>query len=348
MTDPLTDFLEDRVRAATPSALTGFDDVRRRARRQRLRVVGAAAAAFVVVAGVGLAGWTMRGDRPGAVDPATTPKVSAPTASTSPLPTTGIDPGVESGLVARLPDGDLALPANDRCWGAEDCRRALMWQQTGPDLGSPSEIDFTFARPGWEFFATFTRLDDACPRATTVTAEPTGDRSFRLAPADVAGTYQVDLFGSGREGSVSSRFVWTTTTDGPVDSPTGKLHVAPETRTGPAHAMEIAFDDLGFQPNRSEVGSVAAMTIVAADGTRSQIEIPLETQSLPCYSRGSFYYQGEWLTEITPRGPAPWDVEVTVTIRGTEHVGVGTWPGPSSDPNLNPYIPLEWEPALPE
>jgi hypothetical protein len=343
MTDPLADFLEDRVRAATPPALAGFDDVRRRAGRQRLRVVVTIAAACALVAGIGLGGWAMRGDRPGAIDPAT-PTTPTPTTS---QPTTAVDPGVESGLVARLPDGDLALPSNDRCWGAEDCQRALMWQQTGPDLGSPSEIDFTFARPGWEFSATFTRLDDACPRATTVAVESTGARSFRLAPADASGTFQVDLHGTGQESSVSTRFVWTTTTDGPVDPPTGKLHVAPDSRTGPAHALEIAFDDLGFQPSRSEVGPFAVMTIMAADGTRSRVEIPLVAQSLPCQARGTFYYQGEWFTEITPRGPAPWDVEVAVTIRGTEHVGRGSWPGPSDDPNLQPYVPLTWEPALP-
>lgn len=112
--------------------------------------------------------------------------------------------------------------------------------------------------------------------------------------------------------------------------------------------MEIVFHDLGFQPSRAEVGSVADMRIVAADGARSRVEIPLVTQSLECYWEGTFYYQGEWLTEITPHGPAPWDVEVSVTIRGSEHVGRGRWPGPTGDPNSSPYVPLTWTPALPE
>jgi hypothetical protein len=344
MTDPLTDFLEDRVQAATPAVLPGFDDVRRRAGRQRLHVVAAVAATLALIGGLGVAGWAVRGGQGDAVEPAQSPTV--PTLPTS-RPATTYDPDLPaSGIVAVLPEGDQPLPVNDRCWGDEECLRVLMEGQTGPDLGSPGALDFRFERPGWDFTATFRPLGASCPRTTTVEAEQRGGGLLRVDPAGEAGTYQVDLWGAGENGFVSTRFVWTTTADGPVEPPTGKLHVAPDSRTGPAHAFEIAFDDLGFQPSRAEVGPFAGMTIVAADGTRSQVEIPLVAQSLPCQARGTFYYQGEWFTEITPRGPAPWDVEVAVTIRGTEHLGRGSWPGPSDDPNLQPYVPLTWKPAL--
>ena len=346
MTDPLADLLEDRVQAATPAVLPGFDDVRRRAVRQRLHVVAAVAATVALVGGLGVAGWAARDGQGDAVEPAQSP--TAPTVPTS-RPATTYDPDLPaSGIVAVLPEGDQPLPVNDRCWGDEECLRVLMEGQTGPDLGSPGAVDFRFERPGWDFTATFTPLGASCPRSTTVEAEQQGDGLLRVDPAGEAGTYQVDLWGAGENGFVSTRFVWTTPSDGPVEPALGRIQVVPQSWPGPSHAMEVLFTDLPFQPTRLEVSPQATVQVVAADGTRTDTEVPLVVQSLECQQQGTFYYQGEWLASSQALGPAPWDLTVRATIRGTEHVGTGRWAGPAPDPNLVPYEPLQWDPELPE
>ena len=341
-TDPLADFLESRVEAETPVTLTGFDDVRRRAGRLRLRVVAGVAASVLLVAGLGVAGWAARGGQDGATGPAQSPS------STTSRPATSYDVDLPaSGIVAVLPGRELPLPANDRCWGDRECVRVLMRDQTGPDLGSPEGVDFRFERPGWDFTATFVPLGASCPRGTTVAAQQRGDGLFHLDPAGPAGTYQVDLAGTGDGGFVSTRFVWTTASDGAVEPALGQVQVVPQPGTGPGHALEVLFTDLPFQPARSEVSPQATVEVTAADGHRTEVAVPLAVASLTCREQGTFYFQGEVPASVGAPGPAPWDLVVTVTIRGTRHTGTGRWPGPGPVPGEATFETLTWQPALP-
>lgn len=288
----------------------------------------------LVVAVLLAGGCALREDEPSAGDP--TINRAAPAYARSDHP---------SGLVVRLPGGDVDLPADTSCWSESvTCRRALLPPgATGPDLGTQDAIEFWSAQPGGRYQATFRRLGEDCPRATTVDAVATGDRWFRLDPAGAAGEYVVDLEGEG----VSTRFVWTTTADGPVDAPAGSFLLVPESLGKGSYALEVMVEDLAFQPAWSELSPTAAVTVTAAGGRDTVVQVPLVVPSLECGSRGyqgSFYYQGEWRDDVAVLGRAPYDVRVDLTIRGTTYTGAATWYGAS---RAAPYVPVTFTPPLP-
>ena len=308
------------------------------------------AASAVLVASVVVGGWSLAGDNPGPepVNPVTSP---SPTDSSParPQPTYDKSEQYPSGLVVRLPDGDVDLPAETSCWTEpQNCLRALLdSDDTGPDLGEQDTIDFWFARPGWTFSATFRQAGETCPRNTTVDAVNTGGQWFELTPADKAGTYEVDLVGQGPEGNVASRFSWTTTTDGQVDQPVGAIGLFPQSRGKGSYALELRVDDLPFHPTKAELPSVVDVNVTSANSKTRILSAPLEPSALDCGyrgARGSFYYQAEWDEDISILGNAPLLLESELTIRGTTYVGRATW---RDDRGTTPYAVMEFEPPLP-
>lgn len=358
MNDHLNRELQKRIDAATPLAAPPYAEVVRRHRRARLRTtVIAAAASVAVVGGAAVGGWALTSADPDARPSGerTTPTGTS-TTEPAPIPTTppeftgGI---LRSGLVVRLPGEDVPLPANDSCWtntpskSDVDCLRAQMIlnNDVGPDLGAHDQIQFWFERPGWTFDATFRPQGEGCPTATTVEAVATGERRFSLTPAGgPAGTYQVDLYGTGPEGSVSSRFVWTTTEAGPYASASAKVGFYPRSRGEGSYALEVAVDDLAFHPTVEDFEGLAKVKITAADGTETGLGVPLIEQSLPCGQRGnsgSFYYQGEWRTGLEDLGPAPYTLDVSFRVGGTTYEGSATWK------RRGTYLDLDVIPPLP-
>lgn len=352
MTDPLARELADRVAAAKPTTLPPFDEIRRRARRHRVRKTLVVAGCAAVVAGVAIGSWSLRTsdlkfgpDHPvnsPSAGKESTPSRSTPTYDRSEYP---------SGLVIRLPERDVDLPADTSCWtGPQNCRRGLLGfggNAAVPDVGAHGAIDFWFARPGWHFSAIFRRTGEDCPRATTVDAARTDDQWFRLTPADQAGRYEVDLYGEGPEGSVSARFVWTTTSDGPVDPPEGAVALFPDSLGEGSYALEVTVADLAFHPTRSELSRSVEVTVTATDGQVRTLTAPLIPTSLDCGPRGyrgSFYYQMEWDENFSVLGRGPFDLEVELTIRGTTHIGRATW---RDTKGRTPYTPLTFTPPLP-
>lgn len=261
-----------------------------------------------------------------------------PTYKPSPFP---------SGLVARLPDRDVVLPADTSCWTTPtNCRRALLsFGGSVPDLGQQDSIDFWFARPGWRFGATLRRSGDECPRVTTVEVTRTKRQWFRVPVADTTGRYVVDLYGQGPQGAVSTRFLWTTTSDGPVDPPQGSLLLAPESRGEGSFGLEVRLEDLPFQPARSEVSDSVKVVVTDAHDRERVLVAPLIRQSMNCIARGSFYYQAEWDEAIEVLGESPFDLAVTLTVRDTTYVGRATWDG-SPRPRTG-YVPVTFTPRLP-
>jgi hypothetical protein len=315
-----------------------------------LRSTLVAAATALVVAGLAMGSCSLRTSVPdsGPGQPGNSPTAGAePTHHPEPTFRRSEYP---SGLVARLPDRDVDLPADTSCWtDSEHCRRALLplGSDSLPDLGPQDAIDIWFARPGWSFGATFRRVGEDCPRATTVKATRTDDQWFRLTPADQAGQYEVEVYGEGPEGLVSTRFVWTTTSDGPVDPPRGLVGLYPESRGEGSFALEVMVDDLAFHPSESDLSRVAEVTVAAADGTVRTLTTPLIRSSLDCGSRGNrgyFYYQQEWDEDFAVLGRGPFDLEVVFTVRDTTYVGSATWKVRGRPP---PYAPLTVTPPLP-
>jgi hypothetical protein len=349
MTDPIKQWLDDRVTAATPASSPSFDGVRRAARARR-RAVSAVAASVVAVAGVAVGGWALApaGRAPGPSAPSTS--VTTPSSTERPDPTFDTTEPFPSGLVARLPDRDQVLPADTSCWRAqEDCRRGLLLvSDGGPDLGEQDELTFWFARPGWTFTATFQASGRTCPRATTVEAVRTGPQWFRVPVADRAGTYEVDLVGSGPEGSTSTRFSWTTTTDGPVDPPTGSLLVSPTSLGQGSYSLELMLADLPFQPTADDLSAAAEVVLTPPGRPEHRVSVPLVRESLACGRRGyrgSFYYQlldqplGSGRQRLV-LSSTPVEVRVSFDLRGTTYVGTGRWNGDG-------IAPLAFAPPLP-
>lgn len=350
MNDPYQRWLADRVSDATPPTLPPFDAIRRRAQRDRLRTTGAVTAGAVLAASVVVGGWSLQGDGAGPkpVIPLTSPSVSEPSPA-RPEPTYDKSEQYPSGLVVRLPDKDVDLPAETSCWTEmENCLRALLpFGEAGPNLCEHDTIEFWFARPGWTFSATFRKAGETCPRSTTVDAVNTDGQWFELAPADRAGTYEVDLVGQGPEGNVASQFVWTTTTDGPVDPPVGAIELFPQSRGEGSYALELRVDDLPFQPTAAELPRVVNVNVISADGMTRTLRAPLEPSALACGyrgARGSFYYQAEWNQDISTLGNAPLLLESELIIRDTTYVGRATWRDDGGDA---PYTLMEFEPRLP-
>lgn len=350
MTDPLARELAERVAAATPIMTPPFDKIRRRARRHRARTALAATATAAAVAGVAAVSWTLGTSDPNSHpgNPASTPSSTGESTPSRPEPT--YSPSEHpSGLVVRLNDRDIDLPADTSCWtGSGNCRRGLLLpSDPGPDVGSGDAVDFWFARPDWTFSATFRREGEECPRATTVKAVPTDSQWFRLTPADQAGRYEVELYGEGPEGLVSTRFLWTTTSDGPVDPPKGAVALFPESRGEGSYALEVIVDDLAFHPMKFELSRSVEVAVTAVDGSEQTLTAPLIADSLLCGgrgSKGSFYYQREWDEDFSVLGQSPFDLEVTLTIRGTTYVGHATWRDVQGGPV---YTPVTFTPPLP-
>lgn len=351
MIDPIARELADRVAASTPTTVPHFEEVRRRARRERLRGALLAAGTAAVVASVAIAAWSLRASTS---DSSPDRPLDSPTVSEEPTPSrpdpTYKDTAYPSGLVARLPDRDVDLPADTSCWTDRlHCRRALLLPGSDvPYLGRHGMIDFWFARPGWSFSAVFRRAGEECPRSATIEAIRTDRQWFRLTPAGPAGRYDVELHGRGPEGIASTRFSWTTSIDGPLDPPEGMIGLFPESRGEGTFGLEVMLDDLAFQPAASDVARAVEVGVTSSDGSTRTLSAPLIPESLDCHargSRGSFYFQREWNSDFAEVGPGPHDIEVELSIRGTTYVGRATWD--EAKARTSPYAPLTFTPPLP-
>jgi hypothetical protein len=92
------------------------------------------------------------------------------------------------------------------------------------EVGQPGEVIVEFPLSEWLFNAFFSPAGEECGRIQQMPLEPTGDREFLLRPAGYAGTYDVTIFGRGN-GSLSTTFLWTTPTSGPLPKPKARLAV---------------------------------------------------------------------------------------------------------------------------
>jgi hypothetical protein len=350
MNDSLSRALAERVAAATPTILPSFVDVRRRARRRRVRHSLMIVGATVLFAGVFIGTWWLftPSQNSGSL---TTPSTTRSTQYTSP-PTPDISP-YPSGIVLRLHDQEVELPAETSCWISarpEDCQTGLLPPTAQiPDVGRRDIIEFNFARPGWRFHADFRRAGNNCSRVTQIAATQTGDTTFLLRSADHPGQYEVELIGEGPDGSFASgRFLWTTTEDGPVDAPLGSLTLTRNPRGEDSFGVVVSFRNLGFQPSESEVSPTAIVTLTGADGTERTVYARLNLPTVDCTQAGSqatFQYQGEWYEPLTALGGSPIDAQILMRIRDETYVGRAAW---RNSGGSSSYTPVVFTPPLSE
>jgi hypothetical protein len=325
---------------ATPASAPGFDAVlaRRdqRNRRRRGMFAGAAAAAVLVSTGLAVVVGNANGDESPSPAPTPTPsEVISPTPArvdTPKLSYTWSD--TPSQVVVRLPDRDVTLKTWLGCWMGPKASAGCVEEPPTPiaelpDIGSPEAVTFWFGVKGWTFDATLTRLDSRCPRAEDTTTVATGAHWFRLDPAGYAGTYRVDLSGSGPHAdhrTVPTRmsFLWHTPADGPVDQPRGRVGES-----------ELMLYDLGIAPT----AATAKITITDADGESTTRELDAQRIGNDCESMavGYLLFQGDFVDpEIPVLGPGPYSYRVRLTLNGTPYLGTAGRDGR-----------VTWTPSLP-
>ena len=261
--------------------------------------------------------------------------------------------GQPSPVVLLLAGRNVELKPWSYCWdGPPDatgtasglCADGFAQTRDLEGVGSPGSVDFWFGVEDWDFQATFTELGVDCPRQHTVPVMRTGDQTFRLYPAGLAGRYRVDLFGRGRHGDVSMSFLWTTPTGGPMDQPAA--YVALVSGDGDelwAYQLEVGVQDLAFQPKEAEV----EVTATAANGRSTTLDAALEHRG-NCYAEGSLFFRGEEgpAQLATQLGPAPFTYEVLLTLDGKRYVGAAVWPRDEKKDEA-PNTVLTFDPPLP-
>jgi len=346
------DRLSRHVANLTPEQSAPFREVlaRRDKRRRRRRAVAAGGTAMVAVTAIAIGSQWGPGDPTDSAGPATS--------SPSPTETQRPEPTYEwsrqpSPVVLRLAGGDVELKPWSYCWDGPPnakgtttgvCADGYARTRELEGIGSPGSVDFWFGVEDWDFQATFTELGADCPRQHTVPAIRTGDQTFRLDPAGLAGRYRVDLFGRGRHGSVSTSFLWTTPTDGPTDQPTA--YVALVSGEGDelwAYQLEVGVQDLAFQPQEADV----EVTATAANGRSMTLDAELENRG-ECYAEGSLFFRGEEdpAHQATQLGPAPFTYQVLLTLDGKRYVGAAVWPRDEKKDEA-PNTVLSFDPPLP-
>jgi RNA polymerase sigma-70 factor (ECF subfamily) len=356
---PMNDFgdrLRRHVHSLGPEQSAPFQEVltRRDRRRRRRRALAAGGTAMVAVAVVAIAiGTTAVGsDNP---HDSGRPATSSPSPSPTEIPRA--EPTYElsnkpSPVVLRLADRDIKPKLSSYCWMGPPARDGLThgkcsdgyWSTSQlKRVGSPASVAFWFGVEGWDFQATFTELDVDCPRQHTVQAVRTGDQTFRLDPAGLAGRYRVDLFGQGR-GSVSTSFVWTTPTDGPTDQPAAYIALVSGDRDElVSYGLEVGVDDLAFQPREAGV----EVTVTAANGRSMILDVERDDPD-DCFAEGSVSFRGDDVQaqEAARLGPPPFTYRVRLTLDGKRYVGTAVWPR-DEEPDMAPNTVLTFDPPLP-
>ena len=349
----LGDRLRRHVANLTPQQSAPFGEVlARRARRRRRRRAFAVGGTAVVAAAVITVGTQLPGpDRPAGSGGAA-PSGPSPTATQRAEPTYEWS-RQPSPVVLRLFDRDVELRPWTYCWDGPPnregtarglCADGFAQMSDLEGVGSPTSVNFWFGVEDWHFQATFTELGVDCPRQNTVPATRTSDQTFRLDPAGPAGRYRVDLFGRGRQGSVSASFLWTTPTDGPTDQPAADIAlVSGDGDQLYAYPPEVSVQDLAFQPQEADV----EITATAANGRSITLDAKLEDHG-ECYAEGSLFFQGEQdpAHQAALLGPPPFTYEVLLTLDGEQYVGTAVWPRDEKK-NEAPNTTLTFDPPLP-
>lgn len=209
-----------------------------------------------------------------------------------------------------------------------------------PDVGSRSDVRFTFAATGWEFEAALTQTDTACPRSITV---PGGreDDTYVLGPAGPPATWGVSLVGRGG-GEVITGFRWTTTEQGTMPEPQAVLGLISEKggKLG-SYGFELGIQDIAAY----EDVPTAEVTVVAAGGEA----LTFEARGRPtCGAAGTVFFNQPKANghEAARLGKPPFAYTVRLTLNDVVYVGTGIYPDDVVD-DWHGYVALTFDPPLP-
>ena len=247
---------------------------------------------------------------------------------------------------------ELQLLAWSYCWsgaGSGVCADGHP-PETPPDIGSPDEVEVSFAAPGFRFVATAERHGVRCGRSQTAALQATGPTTHRLAPIGPAGDYDITLVGRSTEsasekGDVTTTFRWRTARAGANEAPRATASiVAGRPPDVLSFGVEVAIQDLRATPAPGRAR--ATVLVTSASGAATTIELERRTAECPAEGSLTFGAAKELGDRAARLGPPPFRYEVTLVLDGTTCRGTATWRD-DVDPACSPCTPLRFSPPLP-
>ncbi|MGH3452906.1 MAG: hypothetical protein ACRDP2_00725 [Nocardioidaceae bacterium] len=212
-----------------------------------------------------------------------------------------------------------------------------------PDVGSPEQIVVEFPLAGWSLQVHFEAVGKRCPRTYSVRLDEIESGRFLLTPAGYADEYDVTLSGRGPGGDAYTTFRWTTTSDGPLPTPSAQLGIVTDKdgKIG-SYGVEMWVEGLAGTPEEVD----AAITVTAADGDSLTFSPRLAGG---CQAAGDLGWDAPRATarEAVRLGPAPFTYDVRLMLDGRTYDASATWPDDVFD-SFHGYVRLNFSPALPE
>jgi hypothetical protein len=213
----------------------------------------------------------------------------------------------------------------------------------GPTIGVAAEVRFRSAFTGWASEATLRAVDGSeCPRRLSASVERQDDGSWVLRPAGKAGTYDVTLVGNAPNGRLLVTFRWTTTSDGRLPTPQGRLAVLAGVPSVPdSYGVELYLSDLRSSPADAR----AQITVHASAGGSLTFEA---VRAPGCWPEGDLFWDGpdEQGRAAAAFGPGLFTYEVEVTLDGEGYRATAEWPRDTIVGN-SPSVRLDFSPPLP-
>ena len=241
----------------------------------------------------------------------------------------------------RYPGHELRLHPYTYCYD-NGCVDGAPGQDL-PNVGSPSEIHVHVPLAGAELTATFTPAGERCGPQQTVHPSPEGEGWYRLRPAGHTDRYDVNLFAQGG-GDMAATFEWTTSADGPLATPTGRLAIIAEHDGQPdSYGVELALDGLAGTPRSAK----AHITVTASNGRSVDFDAA-RADDRPCQSEGSVYFDGPDAPgkAAAALGPGPFRYQVSLVLDDSSYDASARYPDDVISGN-EPSVVLTFTPDLP-
>ncbi|MCY3634437.1 MAG: hypothetical protein OXH23_02385 [bacterium] len=208
----------------------------------------------------------------------------------------------------------------------------------------PLYVEFPVA--GWEFSATTFQIGDeeGCGRSQTEPLARIAPTVHELVPQGFAGTYIVDVYGSGQRGDVISSFVWEMTVDGVLPVPKANMGLLWfDDGKVTTYAADMSISGLAITPDSAS----ATVIVTAANGASTEVRY-LEDRPEGCRSPGLVgldVNRGDAL-RAAALGEAPFTYDVELTMDDIVYRATATWPRDEFVDHSG-YVPLNFDPALP-
>ena len=208
----------------------------------------------------------------------------------------------------------------------------------------PLFVEFPVAE--WEFSATTTLFgkNEECGRSQTEPLARIAPTVHELVPQGFAGSYIVDVYGSGQGGDVVSSFVWEMTVDGVLPVPKANMGLLWfDDGQVTTYAADMSISGLAITPDSAS----ATVIVTAANGASTEVRY-VEDRPEGCRSPGlvKLDVNRSDALRAAALGEAPFTYDVELTMDGTVYRATATWPRDEFVDHSG-YVPLNFDPALP-